>query len=123
MNKKILIIEDDFIIQMYLESIISEMNCEVVDTLESSNGIENILENKKVDLVLMDLGIRGKRDGVDTAKFINKNHPTPIVFITGNSDKITKQRIEEVNPLLIVFKPIDEERLKSQLTKVLKNLN
>jgi len=123
MNKKILIIEDDFVIQMYLEDIISEMNCEVVDTLESSNGIENILENKKVDLVLMDLGIRGERDGVDTAKIINKNHPTPIVFITGNSDKITKQRIEEVNPLLIVYKPIDEERLKSQLTKVLKNLN
>lgn len=123
MNKKILIIEDDFIIQMYLEDIVSEMNCEVVDTLESSNTIENILENKKVDLVLMDLGIRGKCDGVETAKFINKNHPTPIVFITGNSDKITKQRIEEVNPLLIVFKPIDEEQLKSQLTTILKELN
>ena len=123
MNKKILIIEDDFIIQMYLEDIISEMNCEVVDTLESSNSIENVLKNEKVDLILMDLGIRGDRDGVETAKFINKNYPTPIVFITGNSDKITKQRIKEVNPLLIVFKPIDEEQLKSQLTTVLKNLN
>jgi len=123
MNKKILIIEDDFIIQLYLEDIISEMNCDLVGTLESSNTIENILKNKKVDLVLMDLGIRGDRDGVETAKFINKNYPTPIVFITGNSDRTTKQRIEEVNPLLIVFKPIDEERLKSQLTTILKNLN
>jgi len=123
MNKKILIIEDDFIIQMYLEDIVSEMNCEVVDTLESSNTIENILKNEKVDLILMDLGIRGERDGVDTAKFINENYPTPIVFITGNSDKTTTQRIEEVNPLLIVFKPIDEVQLKFQLTAILKNLN
>jgi len=123
MNKKILIVEDDFIIQMYLEDIVSEMNCEVVDTLESSNTIENILKNEKVDLILMDLGIRGERDGVDTAKFINENYPTPIVFITGNSDKTTTQRIEEVNPLLIVFKPIDEVQLKFQLTAILKNLN
>jgi len=123
MDKKILIVEDDFIIQMYLESIISEMNCEVIDALASANAIENILKNKKVDLVLMDLGIRGERDGVDTAKFINKNYPTPIVFITGNSDKKNKQRIEEVNPLLILFKPIDEKRLKSQLTTILKNLH
>ena len=122
MNKKILIVEDDFIIQMYLEDIISEMNCEVIDTLESSNNIENIFKNKKVDLVLMDLGIRGERDGVETAKFINKNHPTPIVFITGNSDKTTKQRIEGVKPLLKVIKPIDEEQFKLQLNTILKKI-
>lgn len=123
MDKNILIIEDDFIIQMYLEDIISEMNCTVVGTLDSSNAIEDVLKSQKVDLVLMDFGIRGKRDGVETAKFINQNYPTPIVFITGNSDKTTTKRIEEVNPLLIVFKPIDEVQLKFQLTAILKNLN
>ena len=123
MNKEILIVEDDFIIQMYLENIISDLNCNVVDVLESSNTIENVFKNNKVDLVLMDLGIRGDRDGVETAKFINKNHPTPIIFITGNSDKITKQRIDEVNPLLVIFKPIDEVFLKSELMKILKQIN
>ena len=123
MAKKILIIEDDFVIQLYLEEIVSDLNCEVVDTLDSSNSIERILQNQKVDLILMDLGIRGDRDGVETAKFVNENYPTPIIFITGNSDKITTNRIDEVNPLLIIFKPIDEVQLKSKLAAILKKLN
>lgn len=122
MNKRILIVEDEFIIQMYLESIVIDMNCEIVDILDSSNNIERILNNEKIDLILMDLGIRGEKDGVETARFINQNHPTPIIFITGNSDTTTKQRIKEVNPLLVIFKPIDEEQLKQELHNALKSL-
>lgn len=122
MNKRILIVEDEFIIQMYLESIVTDMNCEIVDILDSSNNIERILNNEKIDLILMDLGIRGEKDGVETAHFINQNHPTPIIFITGNSDTTTKQRIKEVNPLLVIFKPIDEEQLKQELHNALKSL-
>jgi FixJ family two-component response regulator len=39
----------------------------------------------------------------------------PIIFITGNSDVATLNRAQKVNPVAILFKPIDENQLRDKI--------
>lgn len=114
---KVLIIEDDFVIQMFLENIIRNMGYVVVGTAENGDdGIELTLQHSP-DVVLLDIGIIGNKDGIETAKIIGTNK-TPVVFVTGNSDKETMNRALKTNPIHIVRKPIDEEMLKKELLHI-----
>lgn len=123
MVKKVLIIEDDFIIQIFLEKIISKLGHNVVGTADNSDlGIE-LADTHSPDIVFMDIGINGKKDGIETAKIIKSKYDIPIVFITGNSDASTIKRAKETDPTSILRKPINEDLLKDEFNSIIEELN
>ena len=120
---KVLIVEDDFIIQMFLEQMITSINCQVVGTVENSKKALEAVINKQPDLILMDIGIEGETDGVDTAKLIHTIKKIPVIFITGNSDQYTKDRIKTVDAIMTIFKPINERKFKQDLKQVCEDIS
>ncbi len=120
---RVVIVEDDFIIQMFLENVVSKLGCKVVGVAESGEKATEIIQEEKPDMILMDIGIQGKIDGVDTALEIKKITDKPIIFLTGNSDKNTLDRAKATNPAYIIFKPIDEERLKEEILRIRDHLS
>ncbi len=121
--KSVLIVEDDFIIQMFLKRILIRTGFEVIGHAKSGEEAISLIEIKVPDLILMDIGIKGTRDGVETFKEIKKKYPVSVVFITGNSDQATIERALETNPLGIIFKPISENQLINKLHYFLENNN
>ena len=113
MAKKVLVVEDNMIIQMFIESIIEGMNC-VVRTASNSNEALSTLKHFKPDVILLDIGLSGDKDGIEVAEIINIEYKIPFVFITGNSDVSTIERAKKTNPLHIIRKPIDENQLKAE---------
>ncbi len=116
--QKILIVEDDMIIQMFLSNIIKRADFEVIGEARSCDQLLEILATKTPDLILMDIGLIGDKDGIESAEIVNKEYNIPIVFMTGNSDEATLERARKQTPLTILFKPIDELRLKSELENI-----
>lgn len=114
---KLFIIEDDFIIQFYIERIAQKIGYEVTGRAKSYEETLELLKNDKPDLILLDIGLQGQKDGVDTAEMINNDFKVPIVFMTGNSDKFTMDRAEKTNPLGFIYKPIDEFGLIEKLVE------
>ncbi len=114
MELSVLIVEDDFVIQMYLERVISLLGCKIIGISDNSDDALVLAAHFNPDIILMDIGIKGKKDGVETAAIVNKIFQTPVVFITGNSDDLTLKRAEKTNPLHFIFKPIDEEQLEHE---------
>ena len=112
---KIAIIEDDLIIQMYLERVAMNANFEVVGTAENFEQAIQLIETKKPELVLLDIGLRGAIDGIETAKVISERFSIPHVFMSGNSDTLTHQSAIDTDPLGFIKKPIDEASLKNKL--------
>ncbi len=112
---KIAIIEDDLIIQMYLERVAMNANFEVVGTAENFKQAIQLIETKKPELVLLDIGLRGSIDGIETAKVISDRFSIQHVFMSGNSDTLTHQSAIDTNPLGFIKKPIDEASLKNKL--------
>lgn len=82
-NMNILIVEDDLIASMYLESILNELNYKNIFKADSSQNALEIVSNYKIDLTLMDLDIKGPLDGIKTSKLLNEKYSIPIIFVTG----------------------------------------
>ena len=115
---KIVVVEDEFIIQLFISRILKNEGYDVIGEVGTSDDALKLIEQNKPDLILMDIGIKGTRDGIETAKLINEQHQIPIVFITGNSDQSTIDKAMTVNPIGILFKPIDELRLIKNITNL-----
>ena len=115
----ILIVEDEAIVAMATKMMLknlSHLTVGIASTAEQA--IRNSFDHP-VDLILMDIKLKGEVDGILAAQEIRKNKNIPILFITGNSDQKTKLRIKEISNSSILQKPVMIEDLKISLTKML----
>lgn len=112
-NKKIFIVEDDMIIQMFIERILSNLGLTIIGEARTGDEVIEFLKQQQPDFILMDIGLAGNKDGIETAQIINRSYDIPIIFLTGNSDRPTLERAQKTNPIGFINKPIDETSLKS----------
>jgi chemotaxis response regulator CheB len=122
MKIDVLIIEDDFIIQMFLEEVIIKTGCNVIGVTDNSKDCLSMIEELSPDIIIMDVNIDGKESGIATAQLIYEKYKIPLVFITGNTHQLTKEVIEKTNPVYIIKKPVDETTLTLEFLSVCKEL-
>lgn len=67
------------------------------------------------DLVLLDIRINGKKDGIELAEHIKENSSAAVVFLTANSDKATLDRAKKAEPLAFIVKPFSKEDLHTAI--------
>ncbi|CAA6814619.1 MAG: Response regulator receiver domain-containing protein [uncultured Aureispira sp.] len=120
-GKKIFIVEDDMIIQMFIERILENLGLNIIGEARTGDETLAFLEQEHPDFILMDIGLAGNKDGIETAEIINQKYQIPIIFLTGNSDKPTLARAKKTNPIGFINKPIDEASLKSVMQKYFNN--
>jgi DNA-binding NarL/FixJ family response regulator len=117
--KKVLIVEDEGIVSLDLKSTLAafgDIKSEIAFTGE--NAIEMMRKNKP-DLVLMDIGLKGKIDGIETAKIAIEKYKVPVVFLTGFADHLTEKRANSLSPSGYMTKPVDEVKLKELIDHIL----
>jgi DNA-binding response OmpR family regulator len=121
-TKKILIVEDELVFAMDLSNHLRKQGYEV--TAVASNGLEAIMdaEKDKPDIILMDIRLKGKLDGVDTGKIIHQKLNIPIIYISALTDESTKKSVENVHPSAFLTKPFDEEELDEAIKNTLSNI-
>lgn len=117
----ILIVEDEPIIAHDLKNIVIEMGYNVVDVASSYKEAVDILDSQPVDLVLLDVMLEGKKDGVDIARYINENTNSLFIFLTSNADKQTVSRAKETYPSGYLVKPFNEKDIQATIEVVLFN--
>lgn len=110
-KKKILIVEDEYLISFLMEHYISESCATVIACVDNGDDAIEISKREKPDIILMDIRIEGDKDGIETALEINKNKNIDIIFTSGNSDEITTNRAKKANMLGFLVKPINKEDL------------
>lgn len=118
-KKKIFVVEDDMIIQMFIDRILTNLGLDVIGVARTFEEALAFLENNRPDIIMMDIGLAGDKDGVQTAEVVVEKYQIPIIFLTGNSDKSTLERAKNTNPVGFINKPIDESSLKTIITQCL----
>jgi transcriptional regulator with GAF, ATPase, and Fis domain/DNA-binding NarL/FixJ family response regulator len=116
---KILIVEDEAIIAMEIESQLQSLGYEVTSIVDTGENAIGKAGEDKPDLILMDIRIKGEMDGIDAAQVIWSLFAIPIVFTTAHLDK---QRIEDTQitvPFGHVLKPIQERELRLSIEMTL----
>lgn len=66
------------------------------------------IEENHPDIVLLDIHLKGKLDGIETAKEIQKRSDTPVIYITANSDEATFNRAKHTKPYAFISKPFKQ---------------
>ena len=66
----------------------------------------------------MDIRLIGSRDGIDAAEEIRKRFGVGSIFVTANTDPQTRQKAQAAQPLGFLEKPLTEQRLRLELSRV-----
>ena len=115
---RILITEDERIIAEDIKWTLEKAGHEVIQIVATGEDAILIALQEKPDLILMDIVLSGKLDGIETAQRIILHLETPIIFCTANNDSSHLERMSLVKPEGILIKPIEDRELIYALKKV-----
>ncbi len=112
---RILIVEDEAITAMELEETLKKRGYEIVGTASNGGTAIRFAKEKWPDLILMDIRIEGKMDGIETANQIQQFHDIPVIFLTAYSDDLTLSRAIKTKSHSFMLKPFNEKELYSTI--------
>jgi len=118
-SPRILIVEDEALIAMELEDRLTQLGHTVCGRTISGEEAVSTIEELQPELVLMDVNLAGKMNGVEAASEIRKNHDIPIVFLSAFSDEELLQKAAHTEPYGYLVKPFEERELHSTITMAL----
>jgi len=111
----ILIVEDDAILAMDLQRMITELDYTVVGPLASGEEAIIFILDNHVDLVLMDIELAGAMNGIRTAETLHQTSDIPIIFLTGFSGDPLLEQAKIAAPYGYLIKPVPERELEATL--------
>lgn len=111
MTDSILIFEDEGITSLHLRTLLMDWGYLVPAVADEAEKAVELIEANLPDLVLMDIHLKGKMDGIEAADLIHKRFGIPVVFLSAHNDDSTRLRIETSNAYGLVVKPFDERDL------------
>jgi DNA-binding LytR/AlgR family response regulator len=113
---KILVIEDELIIAHEIKRTLLNLGHEPVeDIIDNSEDTFKFLKEQTVDLILMDIHIKGETDGIATTILINEKYKIPVIFLTAFSDDQTLSRAKVAQPYGYIVKPFQKNALKASI--------
>jgi len=122
-NEKIMIVDDEIIISKALRKVLEDLGYEVCQISSSGEEALEIAENEKPDLVIMDIHLQGKMDGIEAARQIKDRFGTPAIFITGYSEDEMKEKAGVTESYEYIVKPFQINEIKSSIELALQKHN
>ena len=113
--KTILIVEDEKIIAEDIRKTLTKFKYNVSDIVASGEKAIKIVKKNKPDLILMDIMIEGKINGLEAAKQIHQEFGIPIVFLTAYSNDKFLMQASEASPFGYLIKPFEDRELRSTI--------
>jgi len=110
---KILIVEDEMIIAANISLLLTNLGYEVTGILSKGEEALVHIEQNQPDILLLDITLKGKIDGIETAQIMQKTFNIPIIYLTANADEINFNRAKTTHPYAFISKPfkkLDLER-------------
>lgn len=110
MNKKVLIVEDQFIEANDLQLMLAKAGYKVCGIARSVAIAEDMLRNERPDFVLLDIFLKGKQTGIDLAKQLRKEN-IAFVYLSANSNEEVLNAAKATQPYGFLVKPFREKDL------------
>ena len=114
---RILIVEDDAIIAMYLAMLIADFGHTVCGTADSASGAMDQAADRRPDLGLMDIRLANGSSGIDAARELHARHGLRCIFLSANLDELTERSLAPLDPIDFIGKPVLPVLLKRALDK------
>ena len=109
---RILVVEDEAVIALRLQKRLKEMGYDVPDIAYSGEDAVEKAGRLRPKLILMDIMIPGKLDGIEAAKIIKDEFDIPVIFLTAYSEDKIIESAKRVEPFAYILKPFQDREIK-----------
>ncbi|MET0592280.1 MAG: ATP-binding protein [Polyangiaceae bacterium] len=111
MPSTILVVEDERVVAKELQRSLQSLGYAVPSTAATAEDAILCASRHCPDLVLMDIGIKGERDGIETAELLRDRFDVPVIYVTAYADRETLNRAKRTTPHGYLIKPVKEDDL------------
>lgn len=108
-----LIVEDEILIAEELRERLSRAGFDVIGAVDSAEEGIAIAIREQLDVILMDIRLKGKKDGIQAAQEIRQQVDVPIIYVTAYSDARTVERVKRTEHDGFILKPFHRHELQS----------
>lgn len=111
----ILVVEDEKIVAIDIKRRLTSLGYNVIAAVSSGEKAIEVAAVHFPDLILMDIMLEGKLDGIETAQQIKDKYAIPVIFLTAYTDEKTIQRAKTAEPFGYILKPFEIRDLRSTI--------
>lgn len=111
----ILVVEDEPIVAKDIQMSLQRLGYRVPAMAASGEDAIRKTRESNPDLILMDIVLKGKMDGVETVKQIRKQCDVPVIYLTAYADDHTLERAKTTAPAGYMLKPYQPNELRTTI--------
>jgi PAS domain S-box-containing protein/putative nucleotidyltransferase with HDIG domain len=109
--RRILIVEDDQILALQYRYMLDPMGYEILGPLMTGEEAVEQVDALRPDLILMDILLAGKIDGIEAVRQIHQKHEVPVVYLSGISDDEQIRDAQDLGAYGYLLKPVSDKDL------------
>ncbi len=117
---RVLIVEDEVISARAAEYMLTASGCEVACIVKTGEEALLAAGREPLDLVLMDIRLKGPMNGIEAASLIYERFHTPVAFVSAYSAEELIEQHGIPDAFYYIAKPIDERELSAVVEKILR---
>ncbi|BBG64837.1 histidine kinase response regulator hybrid protein [Hydrogenimonas sp.] len=114
----VLIVEDEIIIALHIDSIVKRMGHAVAGLATNEEEAMKYADEKRVDLLISDIRLGDGRDGIEIAEQLQTEHGCAVILITAYKDQETLKKALNLELEGYLVKPFSEPRLRGLIGSV-----
>jgi len=118
-SKKVMIVEDKAMVAEDCRNCLESLGYLVTSILASGEESIEKAESEQPDIVLMDIHLRDKMNGIEAAEQIYVQYGIPVVFLSAYSDRELLERAKHAGAFGYLVKPFEERELFATLEMAL----
>lgn len=112
---KILIVEDDPLYALDLKMLVEELDHHLLGVVDNSDDVFSIVKKENPDLLLMDIKIKGKLNGIEIGEKLREESDIAIIFITSFDDRKLYEKVKSIQHHGYLIKPFNKLTLESTI--------
>lgn len=111
MKPKILVVEDEWIIANDIKDSLAELGYRVTAIAASGEDALARVEEELPDLILMDIVLKGKMNGIETVRAIRARHDIPVIYLTAYDNQFLVNQAKQTDNFGYLLKPFKNREL------------
>jgi DNA-binding LytR/AlgR family response regulator len=109
---RVLVVEDEPIYADQLEAYLQDLGYEFIGPAADARIALSLFRTEAIDLVLLDVHLRGPVDGIELAAQLRAIRPVPLIFLTSRADDAAFARARPLGPAAYLIKPVAADALQ-----------
>ncbi|HJS58930.1 MAG TPA: response regulator [Vicinamibacteria bacterium] len=114
-TRGVLVVEDESIVAHDIQQTLTDLGYDAFSIAASAEEAMARAAERRPDLALVDIRIKGKLDGIKTAQLLKERFGVPIVYLSAHADDATLERATQTGPYGYLVKPVKPAELRSTI--------